>query len=45
MKGKKGAVMDYEHMEEIEAGTDIQHVISFDRPAHPSTLWLGDLRG
>lgn len=44
-EGKKGAVIDYEHMEEIEAGTDIQHVISFDRPAHPSTFWLGDLRG
>lgn len=44
-EGKKGAPIDYEHMEEIEAGTDIQHVISFDRPAHPSTFWLGDLRG
>lgn len=32
-------------MEEIEAGTDIQHVISSDRHAHPSTFWLGDLRG
>lgn len=44
-EGKKGAVIDCEHMEEIEARTDIQHVISFDRPAHPSTFWLGDLRG
>lgn len=29
----------------MEAGTDIQHVISFDRPAHPSTFWRGHLRG
>lgn len=45
MKGEKGAVIDYEHMDEIYAGTDLRHVISFDRPAHPSTFWLGDLRG
>lgn len=32
-------------MEEIQAGADIQHVISFDRPAYPSTFWLGELRG
>lgn len=43
-EGEKGAVIDCEHMEEIEARTDMQHVISFDRPAHPSTFWLGDLR-
>lgn len=40
MKGGK-----CEHMEVIEAGTDILHVISFDRPAHPSSFWLRDLRG
>lgn len=31
-------------MEEIGAGADIQHVISFDKPAHASISWLGDLR-
>lgn len=45
MKGEKGAVIDDEHVEEMGAGTDIQHIISFDRPAHPSRFWLGDLRG
>lgn len=34
-EGDEGALIDYEHMEEIEAGIDFQHVISFDRPAHP----------
>lgn len=46
MKGKRSSdgLWTYS-MEEIEAWTDIQHVISFDRPAHPFTFWLGDLRG
>lgn len=29
----------------MEARTDIQHVISFDRPAYPSSSWLWHLRG
>lgn len=45
MKGEKGAAIDYERMDEIEVRTDIWHVISFDRLAHPSTFWLRDLRG
>lgn len=43
-EGEKKAAIDYESMEEIEAGDDIQHVISFDRPAHASASWLEDLR-
>lgn len=42
-RGKEAAI-DYESMEEIEAGDDIQHVISFDRPAHASASWLEVLR-
>lgn len=37
---KEGAEIDYQHMEEKEAGTDVHHVISFDRPAHPACFWL-----
>lgn len=42
-KGKKGAVADDEHMANTEAETDIQHVIAFDRPAHPSRFFGSEI--